>query len=85
MFHPSGTPLPNQILHPGGAIRKTATMQFLDFGSDAAGSDDLDLGEPANPTPIAELVAQLTSSSTNAFQQVEILRVNVQRQQPMSL
>eukprot|EP00971_Amphidinium_carterae_P223237 4429613-Amphidinium_carterae.1 len=41
----------------------------------------MDVAEPANPTPISELVEHLTSSSTNALQQVEILRVNVQRQQ----
>eukprot|EP00971_Amphidinium_carterae_P119232 2361813-Amphidinium_carterae.1 len=106
---PSGTPLPNLILNPGGALPQIPhpqgghgstsyepyplpgtnqqalmlppqlpssaqrhapygpvgqvpiTPPVLALGGDAAGSDDVDLGEPVNPTPIAALV---TSGAT---------------------
>eukprot|EP00971_Amphidinium_carterae_P078722 1557408-Amphidinium_carterae.1 len=37
--------------------------------------------EPDNPMAITELVAHLTETSTNTLRQVDVLRINLQRQQ----
>eukprot|EP00971_Amphidinium_carterae_P058060 1148374-Amphidinium_carterae.1 len=41
----------------------------------------MDVGEPGNPMSISELVERLIETSTTTRRQVDVLRVNLQRQQ----
>eukprot|EP00971_Amphidinium_carterae_P252246 5007843-Amphidinium_carterae.3 len=42
---------------------------------------DIGIGEPDSPMAFAELVTHLTETSANTYHQLDVLRVNLQRQQ----
>eukprot|EP00971_Amphidinium_carterae_P141371 2801138-Amphidinium_carterae.1 len=72
---------PGRIPVTPPAIAGMAPAVQVPVGGDAESDDFVGIGEPDNPVAISELVAHLTQSSGATHSRLDVLRLNLRRQQ----